>query len=629
MQRGCLVRRTVVIGLALVCIAVLGIALVWQRQQQCAYVPVFGEELLPNATLAPAVVPGMPTGWSSLAPGVEVQSDGRGFNLSGRSLQLLGIANAVVTPAIAVNPGQQYCFVGRALTDSEKQSATRLQVAFDWRNADGTTLYTNSSPWQPVALWTPTQQNQWAYLRAASTAPADATSLVINIRPSSDDRVYLDAMHVRRTWGQENSPASSPQPPGSSPTLMPWPNGAQAAVAFTFDWETAMGGLIHTRSNAADDPNFAQDWQLRAMRMREGVTTTLDLFRPYGIRATYYATGYNFLNGNTERRQFMGNPTYAWASRANGWPADWSQRPWFGQDPYGTVQQQPIWYFGDLVATLQAAKQDIQSHTFAHFAGTFVRSTDWQADFAAWRAAAAERGVAPARSLAFPWSASNGVSDDEWNTLAQNGITSVTRLAWSQRKSALFPKDTHGIPLDPRCRPIPGHETILGCPDFYLRDGSAATAKQAIDRALAAGGMIDLWAHTEEVTDSSQIVTWAEVVRYAAVQRDAGKLWIAPLSEIADWQQGRAAVSIQGSGGIGQGSGDGEASANSLALQRRIMQFSVANNGEHDLYGVTLKLPVASVWATVDGVRVPIQNAKLSIQNLSAKQTVEVVIWPA
>ena len=92
------------------------------------------------------------------------------------------------------------------------------------------------------------------------------------------------------------------------------------------------------------------------LRMREGITTTLQLFAPLGVRATYYATGYNFLLGNAERRTFMGDPTFAWATRANGWTSDrWATTPWFADDPFGTIGSDPAWYFGDLVGPLQAA----------------------------------------------------------------------------------------------------------------------------------------------------------------------------------------------------------------------------------------------------------------------------------
>lgn len=293
-----------------------------------------------------------------------------------------------------------------------------------------------------------------------------------------------------------------------------------------------MGGLIHSYS--AGDPLADEDYLLRAMRMREGVTTTLALFEPYGVRASYFANGYNFLDGNLERRLFMGNPIFAWASPENGWSSDrWTKTPWFADDPNGTVASHPEWYFGDLIEPLRAAGHEIQSHTFSHFFGGYVDAVTWREDLAAWNTVAAEAGVPPARAIAFPWSSSAGMSDASWDELERVGITAVTRLS-DQAPNDLFGEDERGLKQDPRCRWLPGRERrILACPDFYLTEQSADLALEQIERALAVAGMIDLWAHTEEVVTPAQIAAWERVVsRVAADER----IWVAPFTEVADWQ---------------------------------------------------------------------------------------------
>jgi hypothetical protein len=428
--------------------------------------------------------------------------------------------------------------------------------------------------------------------------------------------VYLDAVHVQAGgWGlghgnQETSARSQSTIPNPQFPIgiAPWPNGYRAAVSFSFDWETTMGGLIHSRS---DDPNSAENPEARGLRMREGITTTLRLFQPLGIRATYYANGYNFLLGNAERRQFMGNPTYAWASKANGWSTNtWTTTPWFAKDPYGAIQSDPSWYFGDLIAPLQRAGQDIQSHTFSHFSGGDANSADWQSDLQAWRGLAAERKVPPARSLAFPWSRSNGMSYTDWDALEAAGITSVTRTNWNPKQ----PQYHIVSAADPHCRPIPDHERILACPDFYLHSQeTAAEAIELIDRTIAVSGTIDMWAHTEEVTTPEQIAAWGQVVSYAARSRDAGALWIAPLAEIADWQ---AAV--------------GECTIENVEWNNQpgisALSFKLTNNSKHDLNGLTLALPFKIKQLAVNKI---ILNSQFSTLNVPAGQTLEVQAWPA
>src|SRR5690242_18300248 len=97
--------------LLFVVIGVLGLAgwlLIRNRMEQCAAVPLLADDLLPNAGLVPGNQPRMPQGWTSAAPGVQLEA----FDLDGdgRSLQLLGIANYAQTPSISVQAGQSYCF---------------------------------------------------------------------------------------------------------------------------------------------------------------------------------------------------------------------------------------------------------------------------------------------------------------------------------------------------------------------------------------------------------------------------------------------------------------------------------------------------------------------------------------
>ncbi|GAB4122737.1 MAG: polysaccharide deacetylase family protein [Roseiflexaceae bacterium] len=534
-------------------IAVLGLLLLagalrfaTQRSQNCQPLPLLGSwltpELLPNANFVGGDAATLPNGWQAEAPGAllrgpAIDQQGFDYNGDGRALQLIGIANALTTQFDRVQPGQSYCFRIAALTDSTAGSATRLQLQFIWHDAQDRLLRTDTSPWQAVVLWqADAPASDWSLIQAAFRAPQDAAKLTIRIAPASDDRIYLDRPHLQQGGSPEESPPLAPPAPV---TTAPWPQGAQGALSFSFDWETAMGGLIHSRS--VDDPYGDQDPEARAMRMREGVTTTLKLFRPYRIRATYFANGYNFLLGNTERRQFLGNPTYTWprTEQPYAWRTDeWITKPWFGRDPYGSVATHPAWYFGDLIPILQAEQQAIESHTFAHLYAGFASPAELAADAAEWNRIAAEANVAPATALAFPWSGSAGLSDRGWQVLEQAGITTVTRTNRSQRQYQLVRAE------DVRCLTVPGHEAILACADFYLTARSAPQAIGLIDQAIAEGGMIDLWAHTEEVISLDQIAAWGQVVRYAGEQQQAGRLWIAPISEITAWQRSRAALQI-------------------------------------------------------------------------------------
>lgn len=589
-----------------------------ERTARCAYIPILAEPLLPPpdfANLAPApsgVL--LPAGWSAPAVGVQVGD----FTVTGEghSFQLLGIANALQTPPVTVRPGHAYCVSAQAIADSTI-SGTRVRATFDWLDGAGRLVASDATAWQAARQWAgPQDSGGWSVLGGAFTAPAGASQLAVRFQPSSDDRVYLDQIVVR----QGGAPAAGrgPQADGAMPsialggadsvTVSPWPDGRRAAVSFSFDWETAMGGLVHSRS--VGEPLYDADPALRAMRMREGVTTTLSIFEPLGVRATYYANGYNFLRGNAERRTFMGDPTFAWATRENRWTTDaWETSPWFSPDPHGTVQSDPAWYFGDLVPVLEAAGQDVQSHTFSHLYAGLASLDELRADLRAWNEVAAEAGHPPARSLAFPWSGSAGLSDAAWQSIADAGITSVTRTS-DQAQYALVG------PAAPRCRPVPGHETIMACPDFYLTPRTALEAIALIDRAAEAGGMIDLWAHTEEVVTPEQVAAWREVVGYAAAQRDAGAVWIAPLSEIAARQQAASQVTLK---------------ANGQTRNGQPLTLILTNHSRSALEGLTLRLsfPLARATSETAAITIPPHDTSAVVLSLRAGETAEVVIWPA
>lgn len=622
-----MVPRPVLLGATVFCL-LIGLLGAWlfvrQRAAGCAPLRPLSRQLLPNAALEPGESPDMPAGWERRAGGVALRGpavDGEGFELDGdgRAVQLMGIGNYLQAPPAAVRPGASYCFTAAALTDSPQRSPTRARLVFQWRDGAGATLREDATLWQLVTLWTPeAPPADWSRLRGGFVAPEGAAALAVRVEPASDDRIYLDLMGLYEGGeGLASLAAPAPAPEPALP-IANWPLGRRAAVAFTFDWETAMGGLVHSRS--VGDPNFTEDHILRAMRMREGVTTTLELFAPFGVRATYYATGYNFLDGNVERRRFMGDPTFAWATSANGWTSDrWATTPWFADDPFATRAAAPAWYFGDLIEPLRAAGHEIQSHTFSHLDGGLSDAATWQADLQAWNTVATERGVPPATSLAFPWSSSAGMSDANWDALEQAGITSVTRLS-DQPQYSLFPAGADGLIDEPRCRWVPGREgRILACPDFYLTADRVSLALRQVERALEVGGMIDLWAHTEEVVTPRQIAAWRRVVRQIS---DDPAIWVAPLGEIAAWQMAVGEVRSEQVDASGEG----------------VTVFTVTNLSEQNLVGLALEVPAGAERVRVSGdelrrfeSRRPTgvgwwPNAGVAVIDLAAGQRVELSI---
>ncbi|MCC6628342.1 MAG: polysaccharide deacetylase family protein [Chloroflexi bacterium] len=419
-----------------------------------------------------------------------------GARLTDNRLLLPDATAAADSPIVAARPGERYCAAA---------GPTAGQIILQWED-DGKTVLAQHGGAGPQA-------------RLCFAAPPATTGvrlrLVGGAQPTEVSQAAL--------WADEAR-------------LAPLPDYAVAALAFTFDWESAMGGLIHSkggsgayegegggpaREDTGDPLAIAEE---RGARMRQGAINLATLFRGHGIRGTFYSTGYNLLTGNEDERTFAGDPTYRWATRANGWASNyWTTHRWYGDDPHGDEATDPAWYFGALTRQLADEGHEIESHTFGHL---YVRGTtpdELTADLREWNAAARALGLPPARSFAFPWRSSNSLRAPHFDRLAAEGITSLTRIY------RLRPG--HEYELD-EIADAPG---LTVFPDQLLSstEASALAARRAIDEVLLRRGYQSLWTHPEEVVDPAQVALWRAVVDHAAAARDRG-LWVAPLVEIVD-----------------------------------------------------------------------------------------------
>lgn len=363
------------------------------------------------------------------------------------------------------------------------------------------------------------------------------------------------------------------------PHIEAHPGGRRGAVAFSFDWESAMGGAIHSRGMTAHDPEAAAE---HGIDMRQGADWLDDLFARNHISATFYGTGYNLLEGNTGRRTFSGNPTYDWASPENGWETDyWTRNPWYADDPYGTHETHPAWYFGDQTRRLLAAGHEIASHTFGHI---YVRGSDvpsMAVDTDEWLNAAGDLGVPPPTTFAFPWRSSNSLKADMYDMLYGKGIRAVTRIY------ALDMVDQYTVAA------VKAYPGIAVMPDFLLGAASSMAGEETegavigadqglrvIEETLARRGTTSFWTHPEVLADDPAFAperqSWQRVVEAAAQERDRGRLWIDTVARITEYQAGVMSVTAQleqGFMGIGR------------------WQVKIDNSSGQELKGVTLTLP--------------------------------------
>ncbi|MCC7358470.1 MAG: hypothetical protein IT317_03285, partial [Anaerolineales bacterium] len=241
------------------------------------------------------------------APGWDVRGPVRSApGLRGRGLALGPGAASLTGPLVQAWGTRLY----RAGISVRGSGTVRLLWAFQ----DDTHRVVGQGASPPVQI-----DATWQPLRAEFAAPLDATGLQLTVQQEGAE-VAVDEASLEEV----------------GPRVEPLPDGAVAALAFSFDWETAMGGLVHSRGLTTHDLAYATE---RGLRMRQGTDNLAAMFGEKDIKATFYATGYNLLDGNREHRQFAGNPTYRWASLANWWATDyWQTHGWYSDDPFGTVQ---------------------------------------------------------------------------------------------------------------------------------------------------------------------------------------------------------------------------------------------------------------------------------------------------
>lgn len=501
-----------------------------------------------------------------------------GARLDGTRLSLTGSEAAASSPLLLVRAGERYC---AAL-----------------RPAQGTLLFA----WEDDAHRTVAQHGGSAAAgRLCFAAPLLATGLRLRVSGGAEPLLLEQA----ELWAD-------------SVRVAPLPDYATAALAFTFDWESTMGGLIHSKGGTAalDGSTTAEGEGVgpgrdegsrglliaieRGRRMRRGAEILDQMFRPHGIRGTFYSTGYNLLTGNREGRRFAGDPTYRFASTANRWTSNyWTSHRWYEDDPYGTEATHPEWYFGSLTRRLARAGHEIESHTFGHLYVRGISPQELSADLAEWNAAASALGLPPARSFAFPWQSSNSLRAPHFRSLMQAGMTSLTRVYQVRRG--------HEFELD-EVEEMPG---LLIYPDFKLDSTPAAglVARRKIDEVMARRGFFSLWTHPEEVVDAPQSAIWQEVTDYAAAARSRG-LWIAPLVEIVERVRATREVEVI------------------VLPDGATTHLRIGHSGSGDLHGLTVELDQAGglthlgqPWTDRDGLR-------LHLPTLSTGQWMEFVVGP-
>lgn len=434
---------------------------------------------------------------------------------------------------IAARPGSTYRYSMDIGTDDSVSSDA--QIRFLWLDRALKVLIWNDTPVYRIESEFNPSGGCYGFLcstfhTGAYKAPEGAAYLVIELRNLVGSWLYPREMKLSQDGVYIES----------------HPNGAQGALAFSFDWESAMGGAIHSRGMTVHDPKGAAE---HGQAMRDGAAWLNKLFNQHNIKATFYATGYNLLDGNTQRREFSGNPTYKWARIGNGsgWDTNWwLTHTWYSDDPFGAIQTDPAWYFGDQTRTLLQAGHEIAPHTFGHLYVRGAKPQELATDMDEWLSAAKSVGVPAPTTFAFPWRSSNSLTADFYKVLGDRGIRAVTRIYAPDMKDQ-YTVGAVGVYPDISVMP----DFLLGAESAVGGEGAGAPITgeqgiQVITETLSRRGATSFWQHPEQLAPGMKDIqaAWTQVVSAAAQERDKGRLWIATVADITAYPRDVMSVTV-------------------------------------------------------------------------------------
>jgi peptidoglycan/xylan/chitin deacetylase (PgdA/CDA1 family) len=478
---------------------------------------------------------------------------------------VLGHGGGATSPSIAVTPGVTYRWRAEVIGP--------LEIVASWEDPRKR-LVGN--------LIVAAVNAGWA--EAMSTAPPEASALRLDIRTRGGGGTVRGlSVGVERGTAVER-----------------FPDFARAALAFSFDWESAMGGLIHARSNvtASGEPSVAKAEAMGA-GMRDGARFLVSLFDRYGIHGSFYATGYNLLPGNPRCEKFEGNPTYARSGKE--WRSDyWHRNSWYGHDPCTTEARAPAWYFASITRKLVRHGEEIGCHTFGHLSLRDVSADELIADLEQWTRSARALGLPPTQSFSFPWTASQGIDAELFGILRRFGFRTLVRL----HQPLPHPYELDRVAAEP---------DLVTFPDVYIRsprDGRRIALNE-IDEVLARRGVVSLWTHPNEIVRSQEREAgWRDMVALAAAHRREG-LWIAPVSEIVDFALATERVVVS-----------------SAARGKRTL-LRIENRSGRPLRGLTLTRPAITGRVTVGGVPWNhVRGAQIRLPRLAPGQRIQVITTP-
>jgi hypothetical protein len=308
-------------------------------------------------------------------------------------------------------------------------------------------------------------------------------------------------------------------------------------------------------------------------RERSQFPLILSMLDDYGVPITWATVGHLFLECCTRSACGLAHPDMLRPLDSDGtWDGDW-----YACDPCSNVREAPAWYAPDLIQQIVESPipHDIGTHSFSHinFRAQYASRDLVSRELAECVKVMQPLGVRP-RSLVFPQNRDEYAYLPE---LAAAGVVVVrhrdraskVKLSYPERLAAGVYRIYESMNLR-----IAKHYDYLQKVKIFIR------------KAIARRAVYALWFHPSDPRDwfDPQL---REILGFIRTERDAGRLWIATMQQLAAYSEARDRLAI--------------------AVERgdRSLTLSIRCPIDHGRYGttdVTLSIPVTSRPTSTVGV---------------------------
>ena len=306
---------------------------------------------------------------------------------------------------------------------------------------------------------------------------------------------------------------ASPQPRVfDSVAIAPFKNNARAAASISADFELSWAFRHHPTEVTRE----------RGRRERENVPHLLKLFERCAFPITWATVGHLFLERCSRTSHGLAHPDMPRPPHNASWAGDW-----YMHDPCTNSGDDPLWYAPDLIEQILRSRvpHEIGTHSFSHidFSPACSNSILVRRELEESAIAMRRFGVTP-KSLVYPFNRMGHMYHD---VLAEMSITAVRhrdrriRLSYPERMPSGVYKFYESMNLR-----RPRHYDYLD------------KVKIFVETAVARRAAFHLWFHPSDPRSLLE-TELLDIVRYLDGQRREGRVWVAPMAEIASYCEAR------------------------------------------------------------------------------------------